>query len=166
MPKKREKRDSKFKLVIFVAVGIVAAVVGLNAVLISQAPDTSSYVAQLHEISDESRFVTQIYEDAIGQWKEGAISDEHMITATDENLNQLENLLLRLRALDPPDRYQEAHDMLILSLEYEHESNEHMRSYVQTRNEAEFEKSTELLQLAFNYESEAFAAFAAANKNS
>ncbi|MFQ5941389.1 MAG: hypothetical protein ACE5KA_06810 [Nitrososphaerales archaeon] len=89
-----------------------------------------------------------------------------MLQITDNNLEQLYSLLSRLKALEPSEKFKEGHEMSVLSLEYELQSNKHMRKYVETGDQMEYEKSSELLQLAFNYESRAFAAFARTDKDS
>jgi hypothetical protein len=165
MPSRRDASRSNQKLVIVAVVGVIAAAIGINAIFVTQASSSDRYVIQLQEISDQSRVVTQNYENSIGKWKDGLIGNAEMLQITDNNLEQLQSLLSRLKALEPPEKFREGHEMSVLSLEYELQSNKHMRSYVETGDQAEYEKSTELFQLAFNYESEAFAAFAKANKN-
>jgi hypothetical protein len=152
-------------LVIVIAVGIIALVLGINALLVTQASSSDRYIMELQEISDQSRATTQNYEDSVGKWKNGMITDTEMLTITDNDLAQLQSLLSRLKSLEPPEKFKEGHELSILSLEYELQSNKHMRNYVETGDQAEYEKSLELLQLAFNYESRAFAAFSKNNKN-
>lgn len=161
MPKRRTTTTrSNTKIVIAIAVGIVGGVIGINAVLLAQVTGTERYLRNLQEISDQSQVITQNYEDSIAKWNEGLIDDEEILQITDENLGQLEALLSRLKLLDPPEQFREGHDMSVLSLEYELQSNRHMRNYIETGDEQEYERSSELLQLAFNYESKAFEAFA------
>lgn len=161
------KRSSSSKQTKFIAivVGIAAAVIGINAFFITQPSSSERYVIELQEISDQSRVVTQSYEESIRRWQDGTIDDAEMLQITDDNLAQLQLLLSRLKSLEPPDRLKEGHDLSVLSLEYELQSNKHMRNFIETGDENEFEKSSELLQLAISYESRALAAFAEANKN-
>ncbi len=164
MPK-RNISSSNQKLVIVVAAGVIAVIIAVNAIFITQPSSNEHYVIQLQEISDQSMTITQNYESSIGKWEDGLIDNSEMLQITDNNLEQLQSLLSRLKALEPPEKFREGHEMNILSLEYELQSNKHMRNYVETGDQAEYEKSIELFQLAFNYESEAFAAFSKANKN-
>jgi hypothetical protein len=163
MPR-RTKTGSQRILVVSIAVGIVAAVVGVNAILASQQSSTEDYVRQLQKISDQSMALTSSYEDSIGKWKNGLIDDEEMLGITDSNLQQLESLASKLKSLEPPEKFREGHEMGILSLQYELESNRHLRNYIVTGDEEEYKKSNELFQLAFDYESKAFEAFSKANK--
>lgn len=164
MPKRRAKPRSQ-RLLIAIALGIVAVAIGINAFFIAQTSASDRYIIELQEISDQSGAITQTYEDAIGRWQNGKIDNNEMLQITDDNLDQLQSLLSRLKSLDPPDKLKEGHELSVLSLEYELQSNKHMRNYIETGDESEFEKSSELLQLAISYESKAFASFAKANKS-
>jgi hypothetical protein len=165
MPRRREKPQSQWKLIAGISAGIIAAVLGLSAFLASQPTASESYIMELQNVSEQSRIITEKYEDSIGRWQNGTISDIEMLRITDSNLAQLEAMISRMKVLEPPEKFKEGHELSILSLEYELNSNKHLRAYVETDDDLEFERSTELLQLAFDYESKAFAAFAGANKN-
>jgi len=155
---------SQQKLVIFVVASIIIAILGINIVFMMQGSTNDRYLIQLQEISDQSKTITQNYADSIGEWKNGLLDNAKMLQITDNNLEQLQSSLSRLKGLDPPKEFTEAHEMSILSLEYELESNKHMRKYVETGDQVEYEKSSEDFQHAFDYESKAFEAFAKANK--
>lgn len=164
--RRREKNPrSQQKLVLVIAGGIVAAVLGISAVLMMQESTSEHYIKQLQEISDQSRTITQNYEDSITKWKDGSIDNAQLLQTTDKNLEQLQLQMSRMKALEPPEKFKEGHEMSILSLEYELQSNEHMRKYVETGDQAEYEKSSKLFQLAFDYEAKAFEALGNTNRN-
>lgn len=164
--RRREKNPrSQQKLVLVIAGGIVAAVLGISAVLMMQESTSEHYIKQLQEISDQSRTITQNYEDSITKWKDGSIDNAQMLQITDKNLEQLQLQMSRMKALEPPEKFKEGHEISILSLEYELQSNEHMRKYVETGDQEEYKKSSELFQLAFDYESKAFEALGNTNRN-
>jgi len=164
VPRRSDVRSNQ-KLMIALMVGAIAVAVGVSAVLASQPSNQETYITELQEISDQSKAVTQSYDDAISEWQNGQVEDSEMTRITERNLGQLELLLSRLKALEPPGRFADGHELIIRSLEYEMQSNEHMLKYIETRDQAEYEKSSELFQLAFDYEAKAFEAFAKANKN-
>ncbi len=163
MPRRSDVRSNQ-KLMIALMVGAIAVAVGVSAVLASQPSSQETYIAELQEILDQSEAVTKSYEGAIMEWKHDQVDDTEMIRITERNLEQLGSTLARLRALEPPDRFAEGHQLITLSLEYELQSNEHMLKYFETGDPAEYEKSSELFQLAFDYEAKAFEALSKANK--
>ncbi|MEM2760019.1 MAG: hypothetical protein QXU32_10740 [Nitrososphaerales archaeon] len=164
MPRRRNPRSQRI-MAVSIAAGIIGAVLGINAVLVPQKSDSEKYVLLLQEVSDQSMTLTQNYESAIGKWRAGLIDNAEMLRITDSNLEEIKSLISRLKAVEPPERFKEGHEMSILSLDYELQSNTHMRKYIETGNQYEYDKSTELLQLAFDYESKAFQAFSEASKH-
>lgn len=162
MPRRSDKK-ANMKIVLAAAVGMAAAIVGVMWMLATPDSAQQSYARELQEISDMSKAVTQSYEDAISKWRNGEIGKDEMLAASDANLKQLSMLLTKLKEMEPSARFKEGHELTVTSLEYELQSNEHMRSYIETGDESEYEESTKLFQLAFDYEAKAFQAFAKAN---
>ena len=165
MPRRRDNTHSHQKLIIVIAAGIVVLIMGINGIHLAQKSSNDTYILELNEISNQSRLTTKNYENSIGEWKSDVMGDIEMLRITDNNIEQLQSLLSQLKSLEPPEKFKDGHEMNILSLKYELQSNKHMRVYVETHDQAEYEKSSELFQLAFDYETKAFALFIKANEN-
>lgn len=163
----RTRKDPKSKqfLVIVIGGAIIATVVGISFVLMTQATDSENYVRSVQSISDQSRAFTQTYENSISEWHDGEISREEMLQITDNQLENLDGLLAKLRGMEPPEKFRLAHELSILSLSHELQSDRHMRNYIETGNNDEYDRSVEFLQKAFDYETQAFEEFSRAGKN-
>jgi hypothetical protein len=165
MPRTRRDPKSQRILVVTVFVGIVATVLGVSFMLMTQATNRENYVITIQNVSDEARVLTRTYEDSIAKWENGLTSKEQILQITDSHLENLNRLLTKLKSLEPPEKFLDAHELSILSLDHELQSDQHMRSYIETGKEEEREMSATLLQKAFDYEAEAFEEFSRASKS-
>ncbi|MFY3739741.1 MAG: hypothetical protein HMLIMOIP_000160 [Candidatus Nitrosomirales archaeon] len=163
----RTRKDPKSKqfLVIVIGGAIIAVVIGISFVLMTQATDSENYVKSIQSISDQSRAFTQSYETSIGEWQDGEINSEEMLQITDNHLENLNGLLAKLRSMEPPEKFRLAHELSILSLSHELQSDEHMRNYIETGSDDEYDRSVEFLQKAYDYETQAFEEFSRAGKS-
>jgi hypothetical protein len=163
----RTKSTKRSRLLLIFG-GILAAALGASWMIMSQVTSqvesSDDYIRTIQSISDQSKSFTQSYEDSIGKWRDGKIDRGEMLQITDDHLGRLEGLLGRLDQINPPERFRMAHQFTMDSLTNELESDRHMRNYVDTGNEDEYQKSVEFLQKAFDYETRAFAEFGRASK--
>ena len=165
MPRTRRDPKSQQTLVAIVGAAIIAAVIGVSFVLMTQATNSENYVKTIQSISDQSRVFTKTYEDSIARWQNDQISKEEMLRITDSHLENLDKLLTKLKNVEPPEKFRIAHELSISSLSHELQSDRHMRNYIETGNDNEYEISVELLQKAFDYERQAFEEFSRAGKS-
>ncbi len=165
MPRTRKDPKSQQFQVIVIGGAIIATVVGISFVLMTQATNNESYIKSIQTISDQSRASTQAYENSINEWYDGKITREEMLQITDNQLENLNALLTRLRDIEPPEKFQFAHELSILSLSHELQSDRHMRNYIETGNDDERDRSVEFFQKAFDYETQAFEEFSRAGKS-
>ncbi|MGH9876763.1 MAG: hypothetical protein ACRD5H_03940 [Nitrososphaerales archaeon] len=165
MPRARRDPKSKQFLVIVIGGAIIATVVGISFVLMTQATNDENYIKSIQNMSDQSRAFTQAYENSINEWNDGKISREEMLQITDSQLENVNGLLAKLRSMEPPEKFRLAHELSILSLSHEVQSDRHMRNYIETGNDDEYDRSVESLQKAFDYETQAFEEFSRAGKS-
>jgi hypothetical protein len=163
----RTKKDPKSQQILVAAIGggIIAVVLGISFVLMIQATNSENYIKTIQSVYDQSRIFTQTYEDSIANWQNGQMTKEEMLRITDRQLEKLDGLLTKLKSMEPPDKFRAAHELGILSLSHELQSDKHMRNYIETGNDDEYQMSVELLQKAFDYEREAFDEFSRAGKS-
>ncbi len=163
----RPRKDPKSKqfLVIVIGSAIIATTLGISFVLMTQATESENYVKSIQIISDQSRAFTQTYENSISEWHDGEISSEEMLQITDDHLEKLDGLLAKLRSMEPPEKFRLAHELSILSLSHELQSDKHMRNYIETGSDDEYDRSVEFLQKAYDYETQAFEEFNRAGKS-
>ena len=165
MPRTKKDLKSNQILVAIIGIGIIAGVVGVSFVFMTQATNSENYIKTIQSVSDQSRVFTQTYEDSIAKWQDGQISREEMLKITDDQLESLDGLLAKLKSMEPPEKFRAAHELGILSLSHELQSDRHMRNYIETGNNDEYDRSVEFLQKAFDYETQAFEEFSRAGKN-
>ncbi len=163
----RTRKDPKSNQLLVIAIGgaVIATVVGVSFVMMTQATDSENYIKSIQSISDQSRAFTQTYENSISEWRDGQISREEMLQITDDQLENLSGLLAKLRGMEPPEKFRLAHELSILSLSHELQSDRHMRNYIETGSDDEYDSSVEFFQKAFDYERQAFEEFSRAGKN-
>jgi hypothetical protein len=161
------RRDPKSKqfLVIVIGGAIIAVVIGISFVLMIQATNNENYVRSIQIISDRSGQFTQAFENSVTEWRDGEISREEMLQITDNHLENLNGLLGELRNMEPPEKFRLAHELSILSLSHELQSDRHYRNYIETGSDDEYDRSVEFLQKAYDYETQAFGEFSKASKN-
>jgi hypothetical protein len=109
---------------------------------------------------NDSRLLTQSYQNEIRIWQLKQYNNSTMSSITDIYLPKFQKLINRAEALQPTtENYAQARDLYIKSLKSEMESYRHFRNFLATGNPAEDRISTQLLSDALIYESNSFAAF-------
>jgi hypothetical protein len=109
---------------------------------------------------NDSHLLTQSYQKEIGKWQSKQYDNKTMISLTDNYLPKLQKLVNRAEALQPiTEKYLQAKDLYIKSLQYEIESYKHFRTFLITGNNTEDDISTQLLSNVLEYEIKSFAAF-------
>jgi hypothetical protein len=109
---------------------------------------------------NDSHLLTQSYQKEIGKWQSKQYDNKTMISLTDNYLPKLQKLVNRAEALQPiTEKYLQAKDLYIKSLQYEIESYKHFRTFLITGNNTEDDISTQLLSNVLKYEIKSFAAF-------
>jgi hypothetical protein len=109
---------------------------------------------------NDSHLLTQSYQKEIGKWQSKQYDNKTMISVTDNYLPKFQKLVNRAEALQPiTEKYLQAKDLYIKSLQSEIESYKHFRTFLITGNNTEDDISTQLLSNALKYEIKSFAAF-------
>jgi hypothetical protein len=109
---------------------------------------------------NDSHLLTQSYQKQIGKWQSKQYDNKTMISVTDNYLPKFQKLVNRAEALQPiTEKYLQAKDLYIKSLQSEIESYKHFRTFLITGNNTEDDISTQLLSNALKYEIKSFAAF-------
>ncbi len=95
-------------------------------------------------------------------WETGGIGDGEMLGHYDGHLERMDSIIARYDSLDPPPGFEAAVKLLVLSAESQRQSDEQYALWIMNRDDSYKLRSDELLQDAFEYESEGLAAFSAA----
>lgn len=156
------KRKMQTKVFTYAGFGAIGIIVVFMVFLTLANARAEAFARQYGSIITQSRSLTAEYQDEIGKWSKKQYDNATMISITDEYLPKFQKQLDDAKALDAPDKYTDARDLIIKSLDSEMQSYVHFRQYLVTGLQVEDDRSTELLSLALQYEDESFSAFTAA----
>ncbi len=157
MGKKRASR-----IVTFGGIGVIAAVVGFMVFLQVENARNNEFKKSIDAIATETISLTREYQVEEGKWVDNEHDNATMIMKIDEYSPRYQDLIDRANALDTPEKYAVAKKFLVMSIESEKQSNEHLRNHLQTGDPEEYERSVDLFSRSLQYSAEYDAAIGAA----
>lgn len=140
----------------------IAALVGVMVMLQVSSAQNSAFKQSWDAIAFETNALSQEYQAHEGKWLNQQYDNDTMIGIVDDYQPRYQELIDRAQALETPEKYTNARDLLVKSIQTEKDSNEHFRNYLVTGDQEEYEKSSELLSLALKYSAEADSVISAA----
>ncbi|MEM0030570.1 MAG: hypothetical protein QW572_07955 [Candidatus Nitrosocaldus sp.] len=140
---------------LIILVGVVAAIVAVSLMIYTERSKQENYAIAIQRLNAEAKQITEHYNNEYALWEKGLIDDANMIEIVDSVMMNQQRIINTMKNLNVPDIYKEAHEHNVKSLEYEYESNEHFKRYLESKDEDELKRSQELLQLSFEYEMKA-----------
>ena len=129
----------------------------------SSAAEDTGFLNNFYALVNDTNRVSQNYDEEFGKWKKGEIGDDQIVRITDSYLPQYDQLIAEASSLNTPEKFQNALDLYIKSLNSERESNAIFSKFITTGDESLNETSRNLLDEAYKYESDSFASIIAAN---
>ncbi|HKR74179.1 MAG TPA: hypothetical protein VJR94_08720 [Candidatus Nitrosocosmicus sp.] len=153
--KKAEKRKMGFLIGISTIAIILLIFVNIKSVQTTQ-DDYANYFAS---VTMESVNLTRAYQNEIGLWQLGEISNNTMAEITDSYLNNFTRQLNEFNKTAPPEVFIETKKNLLESFTNEIISYEFFRDYLLTGNVTKNELSTDYLSKALEDEAMAFKAY-------
>jgi hypothetical protein len=152
-------KSNKLKTIILFSLSSVAIIllsfVNVGSVQTSQE-EYANYFANL---THESANLTRAYQDEIGLWQLGEISNETMAELTDKYLVNFTTQMKKFNQTEAPDSFKSAQRSLVNSFYNEIQSYQVFRDYLVTGNETLNEISTNLLSESLRDEAMAFESF-------
>ncbi|HET7337188.1 MAG TPA: hypothetical protein VFJ23_04780 [Candidatus Nitrosotalea sp.] len=159
---RRKKAPSKIKLMpvaIGSGVAIVAIVILVNYYLDQTTISGQRFGDQLAQIQSDLKNETQNFDQNLTQYKHGQISKDQMLKITDAHILAVKNILPRYENLNAPDLFKPSLQLFKLSTETQIQSDETLRDWVVTGDNATSAKSDQLLQQSFQYEMNALQSY-------
>lgn len=153
--KKTEKRKMGFLIGISTIAIILLIFVNIKSVQTTQ-DDYANYFAS---VTMESVNLTRAYQNEIGLWQLGEISNNTMAEITDNYLNNFTRQLNEFNKTAAPEVFVETKKNLLESFTNEITSYEFFRDYLLTGNVTKNELSTDYLSKALENEAIAFKAY-------
>lgn len=140
-------------------VAIVAIVILVNYYLDQTTISGQRFGDQLAQIQSDLKNETQNFDQNLTQYKHGQISKDQMLKITDEHILAVKNILPRYENLNTPDLFKPSLQLFKLSTETQIQSDETLRDWVVTGDNATSAKSDQLLQQSFQYEMNALQSY-------
>jgi hypothetical protein len=140
----------------------IAALVGVMVMLQVTAAQNSAFKQSWDAIAFETNALSQEYQAHEGKWLDKQYDNSTMLAVLDDYQPRYQALIDRAQALETPEKYVQARDLLVKSIQTEKDSNDHFRAHLMTGDPDEYKRSSELLSLALKYSAEADAAITAA----
>jgi hypothetical protein len=150
------------RILVIAGFAAIAALVGVMGMLYVSGAQNSAFKQSWDAIAFETVDLTRAYQAEEGKWNAGQYDNETMIGIIDDYMPRYQSLVDRAEALDTPEKYVQARDLLVKAIQTEKDSNEHFKTYLLTGDEEEREKRDDLFSLSLKYSAEADAAIAAA----
>ncbi|MCS6768558.1 MAG: hypothetical protein RMJ59_04185 [Candidatus Nitrosocaldus sp.] len=144
---------------LIILAGVVAAIVVVSLMIYSERSKQENYAIAIQRLNVEAKQITEHYNNEYALWEKGLIDDAEMIEITESVMMNQQRVINMMKSLDVPDIYREAHEYNVKSLEYEYQSNEQFKRYLESRDEEAYKRSQELFQLSFEYEMKALSLY-------
>ncbi len=148
-----------------ITIGGIAAITALVAFMVFlqvEASRNNDYKRAFEQIVIDINALTQQYHTEEGMWLAKEYDNSTMIAIIDQYLPRYQGLVDRAEALDTPERYREAHGYLVSAIDSEKKSNEHLRNYLATGDQEEYDRSSSMLSKSLADSARADAAIKAA----
>lgn len=139
------------RIVTFAGMAAIAAIIAFMVSLQVEASKNTEFRKSIDGVAVDVISLTQQYQAEEGKWLNNQYDNSTMISIIDAYEPKYEALIDRAQALDTPDRYVNARDLLVKSVQAEMESNEHFRNYLVSGDSEEYNKSSELLSQSLAY---------------
>lgn len=149
------KADKK-KTAFLIGISIVAIVLLMLVNVRSVQTSENQYANYFALVTQSSANLTRDYQDKIGSWETGQISNTTMARITDDYLRNFTTQLNRFNQTESPEVFKEAKGSLADSFYNEIKSYEFFKEYLVTGNETKNKISTDFLSKSLEDEANAF----------
>ena len=150
------KKRSKTYFVIGIILALASAGIYLVSLSSSQVNEEKQFLKNYYSLVDATTGVTENYHKEIEKWERDQYDNRKLVEVTGSFLSEYDLLVDRASSFKPPQKYQEALDLYIKSLNSERSSYDVFRDFVETGDPRLNETSIDLLSNATKYELESF----------
>lgn len=140
-------------------VAIVAIVILVNYYLDQTTLSGQRFGDQLAQIQSDLKNETQSFDQNLTQYKNNQISKDQMLKITDDHILAVKNILPRYEDLKAPELFKPSLQLFKLSTETQIQSDETLRDWITTGDNATRAKSDQQLQQSFQYEMNALQSY-------
>ncbi|MHB8601458.1 MAG: hypothetical protein ACYC6W_06945 [Nitrosotalea sp.] len=159
---RRKKAPSKIPLMpiaIGSGVAIIAIVILVNYYLDQTTLSGQRFGDQLAQIQSDLKNETQSFDQHLTQYKNNQISKDQMLKITDDHILAVKNILPQYQDLKAPELFKPSLQLFELSTETQIQSDQTLRDWITTGDNATRAKSDQQLQQSFQYEMNALQSY-------
>lgn len=146
-----------------IAISIGVIIIGLTIFVVYYLDQSKlsgqRFGDQLAQIQTELKNETQSFDQQLTLYKTGQISKDQMIKITDNHIAMVQDILSRYNGLKPPEAFTPSLQLFRLSTQTQIESDQYLKTWIQTGDNSSKAKSDELLQQSFQYEMNALQSY-------
>jgi len=143
-------------------VAIVAIVILVNYYLDQTTLSGQRFGDQLAQIQSDLKNETQSFDQNLTEYQKGQISKDQMLKITDDHILAVKNILPRYQDLKAPELFKPSLQLFELSTETQIQSDQTLRDWITTGDNATRAKSDQQLQQSFQYEMNALQSYESA----
>jgi hypothetical protein len=157
MPRRKASRT-----ITILGIGAIGALLVVMALLFAADRRNTEAARSIDSIALDAIALTKEYQAEEGKWRTGEYDNATMIVTIERYDSRYKDVIARANALDVPDRYEAAQNLLVKAVESEKQSNLHLRNHLVSGSQSEYRKSIDLLSLALQYSADYDAAMKSA----
>jgi hypothetical protein len=146
MPKRKASRA-----ITIAGIAAIGAVVVVMVLLFAAERTNSEAQRSIDMIAVDVVALTRDFQTEEGKWVRKQSDNSSMVAVIDQYDPRYQALIDRASALEIPDRYETPRELLIKALESEKQGNMHLKNYILTGSQEEYDKSIDLVSLSLQY---------------
>ena len=150
------KKRAKTYIVIGIILALTSAGIYLAFLSSSQVNEEKQFLENYYSLVDATTGVTENYHKEIEKWERDQYDDRKLVEVTDSFLSEYDLLVDKATSFKAPQKYQQALELYIKSLNSERTSYALFLDFVETGDPRFNETSIDLLSNATKYELESF----------
>ena len=155
------KKTEKKKAIFLIGISVIAVILLIFVNTKSVQTTQDEYANYFASVTQSSVNLTRDFQDQIGLWQLGQLSNSTMAEITNQYLSNFTSQLNEFNQTDPPEAFVKTKENLLSSFANEIKSYEFFRDYLLTGNTTKNDISTDLLSRALEDEALAFKAYEA-----
>ncbi|VFJ12428.1 hypothetical protein [Candidatus Nitrosocosmicus franklandus] len=153
------KKTEKRKTVFLIGISSIAIVLLIFVNINSAQTTQDQYANYFASVTEASVNLTRAFQDQIGLWQLGQISNNTMAEITNKYIINFTSQLNEFNETEAPEAFLETKENLLNSFVNEIKSYEFFRDYLLSGNETKNDISTQYLSQALQDEASAFKAY-------
>jgi hypothetical protein len=150
------KKRAKTYIVIGIILALTSAGIYLAFLSSSQVNEEKQFLENYYTLVDATTGVTENYHKEIEKWEKDQYDNRKLVEVTDSFLSEYDRLVDKATSFKAPQKYREALELYIKSLNSERTSYAMFLNFVKTGDPKFNETSIDLLSNATRYELESF----------